>query len=132
MSPRKLFHVADKISCRQKLTHVGAKMISCRQNEFHVAKTFSCHQKCFSCRRKINFMSPIKFHVAEKVHFPDDRLLESLLLWCLSLADFGFSAAKIPLFIVTFGGSFVPCACAHSVHRARKFVRSGFPILGLL
>jgi len=71
MSPRTSFHVADKISCRQKLTHVGAKMISCRENEFHVAKTFSCRQKCFSCRRKVDFMSPKKFHVAEKVDFPD-------------------------------------------------------------
>jgi len=80
MSPRKWFHVADKISCRQKLTHVGAKMISCRQNAFHVAKTFSCRQKCFSCRRKINFMSPIWFHVAEKVDFSDVNLV-CLFVW---------------------------------------------------
>jgi len=80
MSPRNSFHVADKISCRQNLTHVRAKMISCRQNAFHVAKTFSCRQKCFSCRRKINFMSPIWFHVAEKVHFPDGCLRNSRVI----------------------------------------------------
>ena len=71
MSPIKWFHVADGISCRQKLTHVRAKMISCRQNVFHVTKTISCHQKSFSCRRKLDFMSPIWFHVGEKVDFPD-------------------------------------------------------------
>ena len=74
MSSRKSFHVADKISCCQKLTHIRAKMISCQQNAFHVTKTFSCHQKYFSCRQKLNFMSPNLFHVAEKVDFSNARL----------------------------------------------------------
>jgi len=80
MSPRKSFHVADKISCRQKLTHVRAKIISCRQNAFHVAKTFSCRQKYFSCRQKLNFMSPNLFHVTEKVDFSDAPLFVCLFV----------------------------------------------------
>ena len=82
MSPRKSFHVVDKISCRQKLTHVRAKMISCWQNAFHVAKTFSCRQKYFSCRQKLNFMSPNLFHVTEKVDFSDENNKKSLFV-CL-------------------------------------------------
>jgi len=86
------FHVADgiscrrendfmspqKISCRRKLTHVGAKSDFMSGNEFHVGKMnfmsgiwISCRQKFISCRRKVDFMSPKKFHVAEKVDFPD-------------------------------------------------------------
>jgi len=92
MSPRKSFHVADKISCRQKLTHVGAKMISCRKMHFmspklfHVAKNiFHVAKNWISCRQNY-FMSPRKstFRMSTEIFFsqrywgsnPDSVLVE--------------------------------------------------------
>ena len=71
MSPQK-FHVAENmISCRPKNFMSREKVISCQENDFMSPKLISCRKKCFSCRRKVDFMSPKKFHAGKKVDFPD-------------------------------------------------------------
>ena len=79
MTPRKLFHDADKISWRRIWTHDGAKIISWRRNAFHDAKIFSWRRKAFHDAEKIIEWRRKWFHDAEKVDFLDDQYSTGLL-----------------------------------------------------